>query len=253
MVRTVVPKGACGLIRSGDTNRGCGERLVGQLRRFRCTINVPPEVIFTVAFQETVALTQLYSLSDYPVLAQRLFHWSRLSEIHTEPLVARYTVAGVPVVIHVLAPQVQVDVPVVAVVKDLLEQVDLPEVLVVHVPGAGRCPRCDGCAGFSGMLWRESALTIADRCEICTCPVRRALSCVSSAAVDLGTLRRYHSRATGGLRAGQFRSGRIAIPCGGWARSFTGMFVPVAGGRDASAIPSVWFDVCPVVGRVFHM
>ena len=88
-----------------------------------------------------------------PCLAQGLFHWSRLSEIHTELLVARYTVAGVPVVIHVLAPQVQVNVPVVAVVKDLLEQVDLPEVLVVHVSGAGRCHRCDvvqvslGCCG----------------------------------------------------------------------------------------------------------
>ena len=57
----------------------------------------------------------------------------------------------------------------------------------------------------------------------------------------------------GGLRAGQFRWGRIAMPCGGWARSFTEKFVPVAGGRDASAIPSVWFDVCPVVGRVFRM
>ena len=60
-------------------------------------------------------------------------------------------------------------------------------------------------------------------------------------------------RAAGGLRAGRFRSGRIAIPCGGWARSFTGKFMPVAGGRDASAIPSVWIDVCPVVGRVFRM
>ena len=27
---------------------------------------------------------------------------------------------------------------------------------------------------------------------------------------------------------------------------------PVAGGRDASAIPSVWFYVCPVVGRLFR-
>ena len=69
------------------------------------------QVIFIFAFQETDALTQLYSLSDYPVVAQELFHWSRLSGIHTETLVARYTVAGVPIVIHVLAPQVQVNVP----------------------------------------------------------------------------------------------------------------------------------------------
>ena len=108
---------------------------------------LPPEVFFTVAFQETDALTQLYSLSDYPVVAQGLFHWSRLSGIHTEPLVARYTVVGVPVVIHVLAPQVQVNVPVVAVVKDLwsrsfslkcwsctfLAQVDVLAAMVVQV------------------------------------------------------------------------------------------------------------------------
>ena len=98
-------------------------------------------------------------------MAQGLFHWSRLSEIHKEPLVAHYTVASVPVVFHVQAPQVQVDVPVVAVVKVPLEKVDLPEVLVVHVPPA----QVDVLAALVvqvslGCCGGDSSLTIADRC-----------------------------------------------------------------------------------------
>ena len=50
---------------------------------------------------------------------------------------------------------------------------------------------------------------------------------------------------------GLFCSGRIAIPCGGWARTFMGKFMPVAGGRDAYTIRLG--GVCPVVGRVFRM
>ena len=48
--------------------------------------------------------------------------------------------------------------------------------------------------------------------------------------------------------AGQCRSGRSAIPCGGCAGRSWELPGWVAGGRDASAMPSVWVGV--LVGRL---
>ena len=163
-------------------------------------------------------------------MAQGLFHWSRLSEIHKEPLVAHYTVASVPVVFHVQAPQVQVDVP------------------------------CS--CGRESFRWRRS---ISLKCWSCTFHRRRSMSLLrwlcrflwavveetvlsqsqivvkSARVLDVerchvrvvslstsGTLRRYH--AVDGRGRSRACSCRL----------------PVVG--DVSAILSVWFHVWPSGG-----
>ena len=184
-----------------------------------------------------------------------LFHWSRLSEIYMEHLVARYTVAGVPVVFHVQAPQVQVDVPVVAVVIVPLEQVDLPEVLVVHVPPA----QVDVLAALVvqvslGCCGGDSALTIADRCEICTCPGRRAVSCEGSAAVDLETLQTipWYVRLGGIVQAGFARDALRYHAVDGRGRSRASSCRLPAVGTLRRYHPSG--SMCAqLVGRVFRM
>ena len=56
--------------------------------------------------------------------------------------------------------------------------------------------------------------------------------------VPLGTLRRYHGLCDWKAPDKSERSGRNAIPCSGWARSFTGSTCGFADDRNASTIPS---------------
>ena len=74
--------------------------------------------------------------------------------------------------------------------------------------------------------------------KICSCSECRALSNKGSAPVDLGTLRRYHGLCDWKAPYKSERSGRNAIPCSGWARSFTGGTCGFADDRNASTISS---------------